>query len=114
LNFFLIIFLLSFILLLLNISFSYKNPYMEKKSAFECGYHSFLWQNRVEFSISFFIFGLLFLIFDLEILLTYPYVISSYYNNMLGLIIILIFFIILTLGFLYEIGKKALMLYNKK
>jgi NADH-ubiquinone oxidoreductase chain 3 len=87
---------------------------MEKKSAFECGYHSFLWQNRVEFSISFFIFGLLFLIFDLEILLIYPYVISSYYNNMLGLIIILIFFIILTLGFLYEIGKKALMLYNKK
>jgi NADH-ubiquinone oxidoreductase chain 3 len=87
---------------------------MEKKSAFECGYHSFLWQNRVEFSISFFIFGLLFLIFDLEILLTFPYVISAYYNNMYGLIIILIYFLILTLGFLYEIGKKALKLYNKK
>lgn len=106
--------MLSLILLLLNVCFSYKNPYTEKKSTFECGYHSFLWQNRVEFSISFFIFGLLFLIFDLEILLSYPYVISSYYNNIYGLLILLIFFIILTIGFLYEIGKKALVLYNKK
>jgi NADH-ubiquinone oxidoreductase chain 3 len=47
--------LLSFLLLGANIIFAPHNPY-EKNSVFECGYHSFLGQNRTQFSISFFIF----------------------------------------------------------
>ena len=65
-------------------------------------------QNRTQFSISFFIFGLLFLLFDLEILLVYPYVVSAYTNDVYGLIIMLIFFLALTLGFSFELGKNAL------
>ena len=84
------------------------NPYDEKDSAFECGFHSFLGQNRSEFSISFFIFALLFLLFDLEILLVYPYVVSAYVNGIFGLIVMLIFFLVLTLGFVFELGKNAL------
>ena len=61
--------ILAFLLLLINIIFSPHNSYQEKDSAFECGFHSFLGQNRTQFSISFFIFALLFLLFDLEILL---------------------------------------------
>ena len=61
--------------------------YQEKDSVFECGFHSFLGQNRTQFNISFFIFGLLFLLFDLEILLVYPYSVSSYTNDVYGLII---------------------------
>src|SRR5882757_7220401 len=34
--------------------------------AFECGFSSFRGQNRTEFSISFFIFGLVFLLLDLR------------------------------------------------
>ncbi|KAF2702354.1 hypothetical protein K504DRAFT_394559, partial [Pleomassaria siparia CBS 279.74] len=52
--------------------------YEEKDSVFECGFHSFLRQNRTQFNISFFIFALLFLLFDLEILLVYPYSVSRY------------------------------------
>src|SRR6266516_2718951 len=55
-----------------------------------------------------FIFALLFLLFDLEILLVYPYVVSAYTNSIYGLFIMLIFFLILTLGFTFELGKKAL------
>ena len=84
------------------------NPYQEKDSAFECGFHSFLGQNRTQFSISFFIFALLFLLFDLEILLVYPYVVSAYTNGIYGLVIMLIFFLALTLGFAFELGKNAL------
>jgi NADH-ubiquinone oxidoreductase chain 3 len=84
------------------------NPYQEKNSPFECGFHSFLGQNRTQFSISFFIFGLLFLLFDLEILLVYPYVVSAYVNGIYGLMIMLIFFLALTLGFAFELGKNAL------
>jgi NADH-ubiquinone oxidoreductase chain 3 len=100
--------ILAVALLGLNVLLAPHNPYEEKDSAFECGFHSFLGQNRSEFSISFFIFALLFLLFDLEILLVYPYVVSSYLNGILGLIIMLIFFLVLTLGFGFELGKNAL------
>jgi NADH-ubiquinone oxidoreductase chain 3 len=100
--------ILAILLLAINIILSPHNPYQEKNSAFECGFHSFLGQNRTQFSISFFIFALLFLLFDLEILLVYPYVVSAYTNGVYGLIIMLVFFLILTLGFVFELGKNAL------
>lgn len=106
--FFVFIPLLAFILLAINLIFAPHNPYPEKDSAFECGFHSFLGQNRTQFSISFFIFALLFLLFDLEILLVYPYIVSAYTNNIYGLVIMLIFFLVLTLGFAFELGKNAL------
>lgn len=106
--FFIFIPILAIILLGLNLILAPHNPYDEKDSAFECGFHSFLGQNRSEFSISFFIFALLFLLFDLEILLVYPYVVSAYVNGIFGLIIMLLFFLVLTLGFVFELGKNAL------
>jgi NADH-ubiquinone oxidoreductase chain 3 len=112
--FFVFIPILAIILLGVNLILAPHNPYEEKDSAFECGFHSFLGQNRSEFSISFFIFALLFLLFDLEILLIYPYVVSGYVNGIFGLIIMLLFFIILTLGFAFELGKNALSIESKQ
>lgn len=112
--FFIFIPILAILLLVLNFIFAPHNPYEEKNSVFECGFHSFLGQNRSEFSISFFIFALLFLLFDLEILLVYPYVVSSYVNSIFGLIIMLIFFLILTIGFAFELGKNALYIESKQ
>ena len=106
--FFIFIPILAIVLLLLNVILAPHNPYEEKNSVFECGFHSFLGQNRSEFSISFFIFALLFLLFDLEILLVYPYIVSAYVNDIFGLIIMMLFFLILTLGFAFELGKNAL------
>ena len=40
--------------------------------------------------------------------MVYPYSVSSYTNEIYGLIIMLIFFLILTLGFTFELGKNAL------
>src|ERR1700756_5096111 len=110
----LIITILAILLLLINFIFSYHKPYLEKKTAFECGFHSFLGQNRTQFSISFFIFGLLFLLFDLEILLIYPYTISAYDNGIYGLVIMLVFFLVLTLGFAFELGKNALKIESRQ
>jgi NADH-ubiquinone oxidoreductase chain 3 len=112
--FFFFIPFLALILLAVNLIFAPHNPYEEKDSVFECGFHSFLGQNRSEFSISFFIFALLFLLFDLEILLVYPYIVSSYVNGIFGLIIMLIFFLVLTLGFAFELGKNALTIESRQ
>jgi len=99
--------ILSIILLGVNLILAPHNPYQEKKTSFECGFHSFN-QTRSPFNITFFVFALLFLLFDLEILLIYPYTISAYNNGIFGLIIMLVFFLILTVGFAYELGKGAL------
>ena len=112
--FFFFIPILAIILLAVNFIFAPHNPYQEKDSAFECGFHSFLGQNRSEFSISFFVFALLFLLFDLEILLVYLYVVSVYFNGIFGLIVMLIFFLVLTLGFAFELGKNALSIESRQ
>lgn len=112
--FFLFIPILAMLLLGLNLLLAPHNPYEEKDSVFECGFHSFLGQNRSEFSISFFIFALLFLLFDLEILLVYPYVVSAYVNTIFGLLVMLIFFLVLTLGFAFELGKNALSIESRQ
>lgn len=106
--FFIFVPILAAILLAINWIFSPHNPYLQKDSVFECGFTSFLGQNRTQFSVSFFIFALIFLLFDLEILLVYPYIVSGYTNSIYGLAILLIFFFVLTLGFAFELGKKAL------
>ena len=106
--------LLVLILLLVNLIFAPHNPYQEKDSPFECGYHSFIGQNRIQFNISFFVFALLFLLFDLEILLVYPYVVSAYVNSTYGLLIVQIFFFVLTMGLVYELGKGVLKIYSKQ
>src|SRR6266404_5524868 len=105
---------LAIILLAVNLIFAPHNPYQEKNSAFECGFHSFLGQNRTQFSISFFIFALLFLLFDLEIFLFYLFFLIVYFNGIYGLVIMLFFFIVLTLGFVFELGKNALKIESRQ
>ena len=106
--------LLSVILLAVNFIFATYNPNAEKRTAFECGFQSFLGQNRTQFGISFFVFALLFLLFDLEILLLYPYVVSAYTNGIYGLVIALVFSLVLTLGFAFELGKNALKIESRQ
>lgn len=106
--------ILAIILLSINFIFAPYNPNAEKRTVFECGFHSFLGQNRSQFSISFFIFALLFLLFDLEILLMYPFSMSSHTNSIFGLLIMIIFFILLTIGFVFELGKKALFIDSRQ
>lgn len=106
--------ILALLLLGLNLLFAPHSPYQEKSSTFECGFHSFLGQNRTQFSISFYLFAILFLIFDLELIAINPLIVSFYINGVYGLIILLAFFSILTAGFVFEIGKKALSIDSKQ
>jgi NADH-ubiquinone oxidoreductase chain 3 len=112
--FFLLISILTIIFLVINFLLAPHNPYQEKYSIFECGFHSFLGQNRTQFGIKFYVFSLLYLIFDLEIFSVLPYTMSTYTNNIYGLIIALIFIFIITVGFVFELGKNALKLDSRQ
>ena len=105
---------LSLIFLLLNFIFAPHNPYQEKYSIFECGFHSFLGQNRTQFGVKFFIFALVYLLLDLEIVMIYPFAVSEYENGVYGLIVVLIFIVIVTVGFIFELGKNALKIESKQ
>src|ERR1700753_1739914 len=106
--------IIAFLFLVINLLFAPHNPYQEKYSIFECGFHSFLGQNRSQFSISFFLFALVFLIFDLEITLVFPFALSGYTNGVYGFSIALLFILIVTIGFIFELGKKALVIDSRQ
>lgn len=106
--FFIFVLVIAVLFLVINLLFAPHNPYQEKYSIFECGFHSFLGQNRSQFTIKFFIYALIFLLLDLEILLIFPFGVSGYANDLYGLIIVLGFITIVTIGFVYELGKNAL------
>jgi len=104
---------LSFILLTLNILLSTNKPDDSKISPFECGFLSLTGQTRTNFDIQFYLIAMLFLVFDLEVLLIHPLAVSLYQVSTFGFSIALIFFIVLTIGFIYEIGSGAISIKKK-
>jgi NADH-ubiquinone oxidoreductase chain 3 len=111
--FILFVSIIALLFLFINLVFAPHNPYQEKDSMFECGFHSFQ-QSRSPFNIAFFIYALVYLLLDLEILLTFPFAVSEYVNNIYGLMITLGFITIITIGFVYELGKGALKIPSKQ
>ena len=106
--FFIFVSIFALLFLVLNLIFAPHNPYQEKYSIFECGFHSFLGQNRTQFGVKFFIFALVYLLLDLEILLIYPYGVSEYDKWYLWFNYCTYIYIIITIGFVFELGKNAL------
>lgn len=96
------------ILLMANVLLAAHRPDTEKVTAYECGFSPIYGQTRAPFSIQYYLVGILFLIFDLEILLLYPIAVTLYNVSLYGFWIAIIFFSVLTLGFVYELGKGAL------
>jgi|SRR5690606_30074436 len=111
--FILLVSIIAILFLFINLVFAPHNPYQEKDSMFECGFHSFH-QSRSPFNIAFFIYALLYLLLDLEILLVFPFAVSEYVNDIYGLLVTLIFVIVITIGFVFELGKGALKISSKQ
>jgi NADH:ubiquinone oxidoreductase subunit 3 (subunit A) len=105
---FLIVPILAILLLGLNLLLAAHKPDEAKVSAYECGFSPVYGQTRSTFQIHFFLVALLFLVFDLEILLLFPIAVTLYQVSMFGFSIALIFFIVLTIGFVLEIGSGAI------
>ena len=105
--FFIIALVLSMGFIVLNFLFSPKKPDPEKLSAYECGFEPFN-DSRMEFDVRFYLVAILFIIFDLEIAFLFPWAISLGKIGFLGFISMMIFLVILTVGFIYEWKKGAL------
>lgn len=81
----------------------------EKLSQYECGFEPFDEATRQPFDVHFYVVGILFLIFDVEIALLFPWVLALKSTGWFSFISISIFLIILTIGFFYEWHRGALL-----
>jgi NADH-quinone oxidoreductase subunit A len=82
-----------------------KNP--QKGQAYECGIptQTSPWN---QFNVGYYLFALLFLIFDVELIFMYPWAVVVKKIGLVALVEILIFIFILFMGFLYAHKKGAL------
>ena len=83
------------------------NPDIEKNSAYECGFEPFE-SARLKFDIRFYLVAILFVIFDLEVAFLFPWAVGFQHIGPLGFWSMMLFLLILTIGFLYEWKKGAL------
>lgn len=86
---------------------SIKQPDSEKVSVYECGFDPF-GSSRVPFSVKFFLVGILFLIFDLEISFLFPWCVVYNQIELFGFWVMYVFLVILTIGLVYEWIKGGL------
>lgn len=79
----------------------------QKGEAYECGVPT-QGQSWVQLNVGYYLFALIFLIFDVELVFLYPWAVVAKKMGFIALIEIVIFLFILFLGFLYAHKKGAL------
>jgi NADH-quinone oxidoreductase subunit A len=84
-----------------------QRPDPEKVSAYECGFEPFD-DARARFDVRYYLVAILFIIFDLEVAFLFPWAISLKVIGAFGFWSMIIFLVLLTIGFVYEWRKGAL------
>jgi len=79
----------------------------EKSSAYECGVDP-VGDARGRFNIRFYIVAVLFILFDIEAVFLYPWAVSFRQLGLYGLVEMVLFILILLVGYLYLLKKRAL------
>jgi NADH-quinone oxidoreductase subunit A len=82
-------------------------PDPEKLSPYECGFEAFE-DARMKFDVRYYLVAILFILFDLEIAFLFPWAAVINEIGMAGFISMMVFLVILTVGFVYEWMKGAL------
>jgi NADH-quinone oxidoreductase subunit A len=92
------------------ISSGYLGPKRHSKNKdknFECGIES-VGNARIPFSVKYFLVAILFVLFDVEVIFLYPWAVNFKALGVDGMIKMVIFMLLLLVGFFYIIKKKAL------
>nr|YP_008999622.1 NADH dehydrogenase subunit 3 [Antricola mexicanus]AHF21658.1 NADH dehydrogenase subunit 3 [Antricola mexicanus] len=94
--------LITAIVMIMGSMIKKKNFFMkEKNTPFECGFDPFS-LNRQPFSLRFFMISIIFLIFDIEIIIILPFPLFTYLNDTFHMIMIMTIIMIILLGLIYE------------
>jgi NADH-quinone oxidoreductase subunit A len=99
--------LISVVVIVLPKILAKEKPQKDKLSAYECGFEAF-GDARGQFDIRFYLVAILFIIFDLEVAFLIPWAINLKAIGQLGFWSMMVFLLVLTIGFIYEWKKGAL------
>lgn len=78
-----------------------------KQSPYECGFEAFE-DARIKFDVRYYLIAILFIIFDLEIAFLFPWAVVLKDVGWPGFWAMMIFLLVLVIGFIYEWHKGAL------
>jgi NADH-quinone oxidoreductase subunit A len=84
-----------------------RNPGKVKQSSYECGEKS-IGTSHINFNVAYYLFAILFLIFDVEAAFLIPWAVVFKQLGLLGLIEVILFILILAVGLVYAWKKGAL------
>ena len=98
---------LSCVVILIPFLLRKLRPDAEKNSPYECGFEG-EGPVRNEFDVQFYLVAILFIIFDLEVAFLIPWAINLKAIGMFGFWSMIVFLVVLTIGFIYEWKKGAL------
>jgi NADH:ubiquinone oxidoreductase subunit 3 (subunit A) len=98
---------LGMIILTLAMTVSPRRLDLEKNTAYECGFDPF-GEARSPFDVGFYLVAILFLVFDIEVAYLLPWALGGAETGLPGFVALMIFLIVLTVGFVYEWQKGAL------
>jgi NADH-quinone oxidoreductase subunit A len=84
-----------------------KYPEAEKLSAYECGSEPFS-DARMPFPVRYYIFAMLFVIFDIEVIFLYPWAVVFGQIGLFGLVEMLVFIALFLVAYVYAWRKGAL------
>lgn len=93
--------------LVLTMFVAEQNPDAEKLSAYECGFEAFE-DARMHFDVRFYLIAILFVVFDLETAFMFPWSIVLKDIGFFGFIEMMLFLVILLVGYIYAWKKGAL------
>jgi len=93
--------------LLLTVFVATQKPDAEKLSAYECGFEAFE-DARMQFDVRFYLVAILFVIFDIETAFMFPWAVVLDAIGFFGLVEMLLFLVILLVGYVYAWKKGAL------
>ena len=85
-----------------------KRPDPIKSATYECGVETEGGDAWGQFNVRYYIYALLFVVFDVEILLLYPWAVAFTHVGIAGFVAGALFLLILVVGFAYDWAKKAL------
>ena len=105
--YFTVSFLITTLLIGVGFSLSTKDISFEKISSYECGFEPFGDSHSI-FNIQYFVVGILFMLFDLELAYLFPWVLNLGNLSIFSFFVMFLFLFLLTIGFIYEWNKGAL------
>ena len=106
---FVIIIALGLLLLFASLYLSVSSRNLEKLSVYECGFDPYS-DARLKFDIIYYLVAILFLIFDLELIFLFPFATVLHSLSFFTFWVFISFFLILSIGFIYELNSGSLSL----